>query len=136
MVRPTCKQPLCRKRANIDEAGNCPEHNNSDEISAAGDEVHCGKCKEIVPNDSSTKALCCDSDECRVWFHLNCTKALYVLINDNSEHDTDIGIRRLCPSCCIENAVIKVSVPSTKPVCNRLKHGTCPWYYWEVHTQR
>ena len=125
----TCCLKKCRKRTNLDEDGYCPDHSSLNTQSE-----NCGKCGQDVPNDSSSKALQCESESCKVWFHLHCTaipESLYDLINDVSE-DEDAGIRWLCPSCRgngavqfdKETEVVQVECEQ-KPICNKLKHGKC-----------
>ena len=127
----TCKERKCLKRSNLDMNGYCPSHarNDAEEPEVA---VKCGTCELDVPEDADTKALCCDSDDCKVWYHLNCTnisESLYELMNENSNEDN--GLRWLCHKCRNNDPVIKltdanpVNIPE-KPTCNKLRHGTCP----------
>ena len=126
----TCKKRECRKRSNLDADGYCVDHgnNNPDEP----DCEKCGQCNADVPDNAETKAICCDAEDCKVWYHLDCTnisEALYELMN--GKNDEDNGIRWLCPKCCRSDPVIKlVDAPSsTNPstsVCNKLRHGICP----------
>ena len=85
----TCKETKCLKRVNLDADGYCQIHRveaiNADEVINK-----CGKCENNVPDDSNTKALCCDADDCKVWYHLECTKIsvpMYELINNASKED-------------------------------------------------
>ena len=84
----------------------------------------------MVNNDNASKALQCDADKCKVWYHLECTKiseALYDLINENAK-DNDDGIRWLCPKCSGNEKVINIveKPVDTVAVCSKLRHGTCP----------
>ena len=133
----TCCLKNCRKRNNLDEDGYCPEHS-----SARNESGKCGKCNLDVSNDQSSKALQCESEKCKVWFHLQCTvipEALYDMMNEVSEDD-DAGIRWLCPGCRTKDIHLKETevdtVESTlrenpsngsdeKVVCHKLKHGKC-----------
>ena len=126
----TCKEGLCRKYANLDEDGYCPTHTRTTDL-AEEENCKCGVCNELVGNNSDSKALQCDAEKCKVWYHLCCTKiseALYDLMNVNSA-DNDDGIRWLCPKCTGNELVISLTEKSPEnivPDCPKLKHGTCP----------
>ena len=79
----TCCLKSCRKRTNLDNDGYCPDHSqsNTDVMS------NCGECKQAVSNERSSKAMQCEIEKCKVWFHLSCTNIsedLYDLINEAS----------------------------------------------------
>ena len=128
----TCCLKKCRKRTNLDTDGYCPDHtlNNAES-------ENCGKCGQAVPNDQSSKALQCENEKCKVWFHLSCTSIpdeLYDMINDVSE-DEDAGIRWLCTSCRVKPLVPNTEATITekghandgaKSICSKLKQGKCP----------
>ena len=87
----TCKEGLCRKYANLDEDGYCPTHTRTTDL-AEEENCKCGVCNELVGNNSDSKALQCDAEKCKVWYHLCCTKiseALYDLMNVNSADNDD-----------------------------------------------
>ena len=132
----TCAIRSCRVRLNLVD-GYCVTHarTNHDEVDTA--QCLCGQCKELVPEDSSTKAIMCNAEKCKVWYHLSCTnlnEALYELINSASNDDVDNGIRWLCPKCRCEDFTIAlvpaedpvIQISTNKGVCNKLKHGSCP----------
>ena len=127
----TCKNGLCRKWANLDADGYCPTHTRSPDDSVEEEQNKCGDCNELVENGDEIKALQCDAEKCKLWYHLRCTKiseALYDLMNANSK-DNDDGIRWLCPKCTGNERVIDIVEKSSNneaPICSRLKHGTCP----------
>ena len=121
----TCNELRCRRRKNLDANGYCPQHSTAE---AAPETVHsckCGGCDKAVGNEPETKGLLCDSENCKVWYHLECTKIseqLYELMNASSK-DSDDGIRWLCPKCCSNDPVITLSAPelATSNVCKKLK---------------
>ena len=70
----TCNHLSCRRRKDLDEDGFCPQH-TTQEVAAETD-VHsckCGGCNETVQSNPDTKRLLCDSENCKAWYHLNCT---------------------------------------------------------------
>ena len=126
----TCKKRECKKRSNLDADGFCADHRNNDNSEETTDTPQCGQCKEDVPDNSETKAICCDVEDCKLWYHLDCinmTEALYELLMTGDE---DNGVRWLCPKCCNNNSVIKLIEPSANQtpltICNRFRHGSCP----------
>ena len=129
----TCKVRKCMKRKNLNDAGYCQDHvDNTQENNEANVPCKCGECKLDVSDDEGTKALCCDSRDCKVWYHLECTKMseqLYELISEASKNQ-DSGVRWICPQCSKDDPAIKLvsqSIEEVKEtVCNKLRHGTCP----------
>ena len=123
----TCAEQYCRVRTNLDEQGYCTKHVKDDST----DDCKCGKCQK--PMESDAKALMCEAENCKSWFHLQCTnvtESLYEIINECSKADEDVGIRWLCLKCRSSEHTIKV-VPKNSDVdrdniCNKLRHGKCP----------
>ena len=107
----TCKKRECIKRLNLDADGFCADHGNNDNSDVTTNTKQCGQRKGNVPDDSETKAICCDVEDCNLWYHLDCiniTEALYELMTG----EEDNGVRWLCPKCCNNNSVIKLVEPS------------------------
>ena len=127
----TCAKRKCRVRTNLDEDGFCPTHTTVN-IDATVEEaaVHnCGTCKEAISEEEDSKALQCDSRNCKLWHHLTCTdipETLYDLIHEHSE----AGIYWLCPTCIKGDSVITItpngSEVDERTICNKFKHGSCP----------
>ena len=128
----TCKERKCLKRKHLNEAGYCQDHAEIQESNETQAPCKCGQCKLDVPDDEDTKALCCDSHDCKVWYHLDCTnisEQLYELFSEASKNQ-DSGVCWICPQCRKDDPAIKL-VPQSKDeviqtVCNKLRHGTCP----------
>ena len=122
----TCCVQQCRKRANLDSDGYCPDHARS---STEDIVINCGKCNLAVSDDISAKALQCDSEQCKVWFHLSCTNIsieLYNLMNESGKNEDD-GLRWLCPNCRVKSVSLNKEASSkTNPICSKLKQGKCP----------
>ena len=113
----TCKVQKCLKRTNLNDAGFCQDHANSSHESVETQSAcKCGGCNLDVPDDSDTKALCCDTHDCKVWYHLECTNVseqLYELMNEASK-DQDSGVRWICPQCRKDDPAIKLVTQETR----------------------
>ena len=122
----TCNELRCKRRKYLDANGYCSQHSTAETVHSC----KCGGCDKAVGNEPETKGLLCDSENCKVWYHLECTKIseqLYELMNASSK-DSDDGIRWLCPKCVSTDPVITLSALelATSNVCKKLKNGTCP----------
>ena len=71
----TCAQRNCHVRTNLGEDGFCPAQTTVNNDAAIEEAVvhNCGKCKEAVSDDEDSKILQCDSANCKLFHHLNCT---------------------------------------------------------------
>ena len=127
----TCAQRNCRVRTNLGEDGFCPAHSTANNDAAIEEAVvhNCGICKESVSDDEDSKILQCDSTNCKLFHHLNCTditETLFDLMHEYSE----AGIYWLCPDCRNVNSVVNItpngSEADERAICNKFKHGSCP----------
>ena len=140
MRRIYCKTVSCRKWANINADGLCPDcASNTSDMAEAITPCICNICKEEV-QDNETKALGCDL--CKNWFHPNCVgdEAILNLLDAVSQLEGDASkfvgcLLWLCPRCTSEPKKINLNdglctpiTESSKVSANKSKGTICKDY--------
>ena len=148
-TRQYCKESSCRKWANINDLGYCPQHASDSSVSVSNDtptSCRCIICKEGF--DEESKAIGCDL--CKGWCHDRCAgqddlvKLLYALSNINNESTQNFHgvLLWMCPNCANESETKGKAVEITNntckliekneptggpltPICKKYRHGIC-----------
>ena len=128
MRRIYCKTTTCRKWANINDDGLCPNCVSDTNNDSLIPDCICSICKEEVL-DNETKALGCDL--CKNWFHPKCVgnNAILDLLDAvaqiGSEEKTFVGcLLWLCPECSSMSKPIKLNNGSCELVADPPKAST------------